>query len=284
MKKLLILAALVMGVSTLSGCGKRVTINTGEVGKQITVGGLEKDIRYSGSFRMESCFFSACPKLVRLTTAKSAEEVTIGKVFLPKSNVDLTDVTFGMQFRIRQDRDSIDASFDEIKANVVSDQELVITSDMIYKTFIQRKAPEAVIAALRDYTVDEALTSPDTIARYVLGQVNIALADTPVELTEFGFPNGVGTPPDEVLTAKRQLYAVGEQKARDIEALKASLEVEKQRQIVQQARVANDVKNAKSAGVGFVDYVTLKNMERFADAAEAGTPVALGQFMPSTSK
>ncbi|PPR19413.1 MAG: hypothetical protein CFH43_00197 [Proteobacteria bacterium] len=279
MKKLLCIA-IVMSVALLTGCGERVTINTGEVGKELGTNGLEEEIRKPGSFRMDTCIFSACPKLVRLTTAKSAEEVTVAKVFLPKSNVDLTDVTFGMQFRIKDTPESQNQAFEEIKAQVVTDRELIITSDMIFNTFVKRKAPEAVIAALREYSIEDALTSPDTIAIFVLEQVNVALKDTPVELTEFGFPNGVGTPPEEVLTAKRKLYAIDEEKAREIRALQAALEVEKQRQVVQQARVTNDVVNAKTAGVSFVEYVTLKNMERFADAAEAGTPVALGQFSP----
>jgi len=279
MKKLLFIP-IVLSVALLTGCGERVTINTGEVGKELGTNGLEEEIRKPGSFRMDTCIFSACPKLVRLTTAKSAEEVTVAKVFLPKSNVDLTDVTFGMQFRIKDTPESQNQAFEEIKAQVVTDRELIITSDMIFNTFVKRKAPEAVIAALREYSIEDALTSPDTIAIFVLEQVNVALKDTPVELTEFGFPNGVGTPPEEVLTAKRKLYAIDEEKAREIRALQAALEVEKQRQVVQQARVTNDVVNAKTAGVSFVEYVTLKNMERFADAAEAGTPVALGQFSP----
>ena len=101
-------------------------------------------------------------------------------------------------------------------------------------------------------------------------QINQMLAKTPVEVTELGFPNGIGEPPPEVLEAKRKLYAVEEQKARDIKALAAALTVEDHRQAVQTKRTINDLENAKTAGIDFATYVFLKNMERF---AEEGVPL-----------
>lgn len=49
-----------------------------------------------------------------------------------------------------------------------------------------------------------------------------------------------------------------------------------QRQAVQRVRVGNDVQGAAQAGVPYADYVQLKALDGFADAALAGTPVALG--------
>jgi hypothetical protein len=84
-------------------------------------------------------------------------------------------------------------------------------------------------------------------------------------VTEVGFPNGIGEPPAEVIDAKRKLYAVEEQKARDLKALAADLVVEEQRQKIQKLRTENDKANAAVAGVDFTTYVYLKNMERFAE-------------------
>ncbi len=275
------LFVLMSAVLLLSGCGERVTINPGEVGKQNTTDGLEDKLRGPGSFRMESCVISACPKLIRLQTAVAAEEIEIDKVFLPKSNVTLDDVKFGIQFRIKEDKVSRNAAFHNIRAQELSTQESKITSEMIFGTYVERKAPEAVIVALREYTVEQALTNVDTIAEYVQKAVNKSLADTPVEITEFGFPNGIGKPPAIVLTAKEQLYAIDEEKAREIKALEAALEVEDQRQAVQRKRAKNDAEIADQLGIPIAEYMHLKTQERFADAAESGTPVALGgQFIP----
>lgn len=263
------------------GCGDRVTVNTGEVGKQINTSGLEEEIWEPGAYRLDACFASACPKLIRLQTARAASEITVASVFLPKSNVDLSDVKFGIQFHIKSDKGSINKAFEEIRSAPAaeSDQqsarERLISSEMIFETYVQRKAPEAVISALREFTVEQVLSEVDKIAKAAKDTVNVALKDTPVEVTEFGFPNGIGTPPKEVLEAKRKLYAIDEEKAREIKALEAALEIEKQRQVVQTKRVENDVKNAKTAGVPYQIYVGLKNQERFADAAETGTPIGL---------
>ena len=140
------------------GCGERVTIQPGEVGKELGTGGLEEEIRKPGAFRMDSCIIAACPKLVRLQTQKATKEFTIDKLFLPKSNVDMTKVSVGIQFQIRQDDASIETAYSEVRpvqANTVegseasSDLILLITSDMLYQTYVQRKAPDAIITALR---------------------------------------------------------------------------------------------------------------------------------------
>jgi len=150
-----------------------------------------------------------------------------------------------------------------------------ISSEEIFSTYIARKAPEAVIAALREYTVEQALSEPDTIAEYAKNRINEALADTPVEVTEFGFPNGVGIPPAVVLEAKDRLYAIDEEKAREIRALEAALEVEAQRQAVARLRASNDIEIAADLGISVAQYQCLRTMDAFADAANLGTTIAL---------
>lgn len=146
---------------------------------------------------------------------------------------------------------------------------------MIFATYIQRKAPESVIMALREYTVEQALSQPDAIAKFAKDKINEALADSPVEVTEFGFPNGTGTPPKVVLAAKDALYAVEEEKAREIKALEAALEIEDQRQAVARKRATNDAEIAKELGIPVGQYQCLRAMDAFADAANLGTTIAL---------
>lgn len=280
MRKLFLLFLAVL----LAGCGDRVTINSGEVGKQITSGGLEDIIRDPGSFRMESCMFSACPRLVRLQTAVSAKDITVDKVFLPKSNVTLDNVTFGIQFKVKPDKDSINNAFSTIKSVPVNNNETdrIINSDMVFSTYIQRKAPEIVIAALREYTVEDALSKVEVISEFVKDKLNSQLSDTPIEITEFGFPNGVGTPPAIVLKAKEELYAIDEEKARSLKSYEAQLEIEKGKQRVAQTRAQNANEISAKLGIPVDQYMKLQVLERFADAAENGTPVAIGNAMIDT--
>lgn len=63
-----LLALLAVAALLAGGCGDRVTIQPGEVGRQLTINGLEDENRPPGAFRMDSCMITACPKLVRLRT------------------------------------------------------------------------------------------------------------------------------------------------------------------------------------------------------------------------
>lgn len=269
----------------LVGCvGEQVTVQPGEVGRQLTDDGLEDELYDPGVFRLDHCWDSveACPKLVRLQTQKATKEFTIDKLFLPKSNVDMTKVHIGIQFQVRMDDESINKAFSEVRPNYGdSDVELLISADELYKTFLQRKAPDAIITALREYTVEQVLSEVPEISEHCKKKVNEMLADTPVEVTELGFPNGIGEPPPEVLDAKRRLYAVEEQKARDIKALKAALIVEEHMQRVQGVRAKNDKENAATAGTDYATYTFLKTMERF---AEEGVPLGLMPQVPAEVK
>jgi len=277
MKKILIPILFV-----LAACGERTSIQTGEVGKQLTSSGLEDKIRLPGSFRMEACYTNACPKLVRLQVNKSTADLQIDSLFLPESNVDIKNVKVGIQFQVKSDEQSINKIFSEVRPIPSegqvgeSDRVLLITADMVYSTYLQRKAPDAIITALREHTVEEVLTNVPEIANHTREMINKMLEGTPVEVTELGFPNGIGEVPEQVINAKRKLFAIEEEKARRIKSLQADLVIEEQRQAVQRKRVENDVANAASSGVGYATYVQLKTMERFADAAEQGTPVAVG--------
>lgn len=291
---LLVLVALALA---LVACGDRTSIQPGEVGKVLGNNGLESEIKQPGVFRLNVCGTNACPKLVRLQMTKHAETLKINSLFLPKSEVDLKNVEIGIQFRVKPDEENINRVFEEVRpksAAMAADKTegegsesvetqdgeskrvLVITSSMVFNTYIKRKAPDAILSELRDHTVEEILSKVPEIAEEAKKRVNVMFKDTPIEITELGFPNGIGEAPEEVLIAKRKLYAIEAEKARRIKSLEAELEIEKQRMAVQQVRAKNDKEIAQFLGISSSNYMTLKTLERFADAAEDGTPVALG--------
>lgn len=252
----------------LTACGDRVTVETGEVGRVLGTRGLEEKVYAPGSFRLDYCGVTACPKLVRLQVNKATTVLTIDSLFLPKSNVDISNVQVGIQFQVKDDEESIQRIYEEVRPQAGEGRTRVITADMVYETFLARKAPDAIVTALREHTVDEVLTSVPEISSKTKDAINKMLEDTPIEVTELGFPNGIGEPPQEVLVAKRRLFAIEEDKARQIKTLEAQLVIEEQRQAVQRVRVKNDILNANAAGLPYAEYVALKNHERFADSAE----------------
>lgn len=252
-----------------AACGERVTVETGEVGKVLGTSGLEKKTYQPSSFRLDICGFGACPKLVRLQVNKSTTVLSIDTLYLPKSNVDIRNVQVGIVFQVKDDEESVAKIYDEVKPESAAPYVMLISADKVYETYLARKAPDAIVTELRKHSVEEVLTNVPEIADATKIAIAEMLGDAPIEVTELGFPNGIGEVPKEVIQAKRRLFAVDEEKARSVRALAAELEVEAQRQRVQKVRAENDVINAQIAGVPYDVYVRLKNEERFADAADA---------------
>jgi hypothetical protein len=218
---------------------------------------------------METCIVSACPKLVRLQVSKSTTVLTIDSLYLPESNVDIRNVQVGIVYEVKSDEESIAQIYEEVRPESVDSQVMLISAEKVYETYLARKAPDAIVTELRKHTVEEVLSNVPEIAQATKAAIEEMLGDAPIQVTELGFPNGIGEVPREVIRAKRRLYAVDEEKARTVRALAAELEVEEQRQAVQKVRAQNDVVNAKIAGVSYDVYENLKIQERFADAADA---------------
>lgn len=261
----------------LTACGQTISIPSGTVGRQLSTDGLETKIYQPGAMRLDACPFTSCPQMVILQTGLSAEEISVGTVFLPQSNVDLSDVKLAVQFRVRPNEQSINRIYHDVTSEKDKDDERTrhISADMLYRIYLQRLVPNIIIAVLRDYSVEQVLSNVDKIAVATHKKIGEEMKDQPIEVTEVGFPNGIGKPPEQVLDAKRNLYVVNENITRQIRELEGQLRVEQQRQIVQQLRVKNDVTNAETANLPVGQYMELKIMERFADER-----VPLG-FVPS---
>lgn len=212
----------------------------------------------------------------------STQQVDIEHLFLPKSSINVSKVQIALQFRVKQDNASIDKVFAEVRPEHgtgqtgETDRVLVITDDQIFATYLQRIAPNAIVAVLREHTVDEILSN--------VPEINEMLARTPIEVTEVGFPNGIGQIPELVIEKMHQRYAVDADRDRRIKQLEADLAVETQRQAVQHIRTINNQTNAATAGLQYSEFVQLQALDGFADAALAGTPIALGTGAVSISK
>lgn len=269
------IAFIIMVTILGTGCGDRVRVGTGEVGKIVGTSGLEDEIRRTSSFRLDACFTGACPYLVRMQTTKSTQKVNVEQVFLTKSRVDLKSVESGIQFKVKQDNESINQIFSEVRP-----ENGVITQESIWRIYLERKAPAAVIAVLRNYTIEDILSKIPEIEDACKVKLAEEIKDLPVEITDLGFPNGIGDIPEKVIESYRNLYAVEADKQRQIKQLEADLEVERQSMTVQRVRAKNDRTIAGELGVPVGEYMKLKISEKYADAvidaADNNQPFALG--------
>lgn len=257
-------------VAGLAACsGEQVTIQSGEVGKQLTGQGLEKEVRQPSSMRLDYCSASAaCARIVRLQVARTNADVKIDSLLLPKSNVPITNIAVGVQFRVRQNKAAIDRVFTEVTPQPVQGKsvELLISSVDVWNTFGKRKVQGAIADAFNDLTIDQAIALGGELNTFIKARVDAALADTPIEATELDVSNT--DPTEEVLKAKSALFAIEDNKSRRIKELQVNQALEAQRQAFQVLRATNDAAIAKTIGISPAQYMCLKTMERLADAAD----------------
>jgi hypothetical protein len=264
------LIGILTAAALLAGCGEVVTIQPGEVGKQLTSRGLDSEIRAPGTVRLDSCGGAGaiCPKVVRMATGRTGTDVAIDSIFLPKSNVDVTNVKVGLQYRVRPDDASINKVFAEVRPqpDERNDRQMFISSVMIWDTFGRRVVPAVVVDAMKDLVVEQAMNTGSELSGTVLSAVQRALKDSPIEVTQLEVVNT--DVPQAVLEAKRALFAIDDEKVRQIKQLETGMAIEERRQAFQVARARNDLMVAKSMGMSVGQYWCLKTAERLADAAD----------------
>src|SRR5690606_1186029 len=123
--------------------------------------------------------------------------VKIEQVFLTKSKVDLTNVDAGVQFQVRHDDKSINRVFKEVRPN----EHNVITMENIWNTYMQRKAPAAIVTVLRDNTIEDVLTKIPEIETGTFKHLQEEANDLPIEITDIGFGGGIGDIPEKVISS-----------------------------------------------------------------------------------
>lgn len=238
MKKLLVLFGLV-SVLALTGCGERVMINNSEVGKQLTVSGLEDKVRSPGALRLESCVFSSCPKLVRLSVAEESAEIG-GAYYNSQSDLEL-DMTVAMQYTIKRDNNSLNEVFSRIKpVQASSSRDLYIQSEQVYNVFVQPVLRDTVRASLNNYSIEEIMDNLPQVREYVESEVRKRLSETPIDVVNLTFSK-VGWP-KVILQAKEEFAKIEIDKATQFRAIAADLEIMEKQMDLEIARAKMTLK------------------------------------------
>jgi hypothetical protein len=227
MKKVAILMA-VMVMLFLTGCGEKVVIENGEVGKQLTTSGLEKEIRTAGAFRMDSCFGTACPKLVRLSIAETTEVIP-GKFFIKKSDLAM-ELELSLQYSVKKDEVSINEVFRRVKAekDPNNPDQLFISEKKVYNTFIKPVLRDTVRVALNNYTIEQIIDNLTEVRVFVENQVKAKLSKTPIKVISLSFSK-IGYP-KSIMKAKEDFAKIELEKATKMKAIAAELEIAKKEQ------------------------------------------------------
>jgi len=257
-----------------TGCGEKVLIENSEVAKQLTTSGLEKGISKSGAIRLDSCFTSACPKLVRLSIAENSTLVP-GKFFIKKSDLEM-ELEIALQYGVKKDDKSINEIFDRVKGipDINNLRQLVIPESKVYNTFVKPVLRDTVRIALNNYSIDEIIANLAVVRSYVESEVRKTLKKSPIKIVNLTFSKV--SYPESVMKAKEDFAKINLEKATKMKAIAADIEIAKEQKKLDiiRAEIALEVDKVISTKMtpSLEKYMVLEAINK---SAENGTPWAL---------
>ncbi|WCO82089.1 band 7 protein [Pseudomonas phage vB_PpS_SYP] len=151
-------AALAMAATLMVGCGEKVEVPPGFVGKIMTKDGYQEGMIPTSKLRLPICM-NYCDRMVVLdATDKSFIEPM--KIFIPS---DKLEVTLDVRATLSVDPMKAESLFNKLPQQAISDQYSVINADSIYKTYGQQVLQAEVRAYLTQYTISEIASNNEKI-------------------------------------------------------------------------------------------------------------------------
>ena len=142
----------------MSGCGERVEVPPGFVGKVMTKDGYQEGMIPTSKLRLPACL-NYCDRLVVLdTTDKSYVEPM--KIFIPS---DKLVVDVDLRATLSVDPQKAEALFNKLPQAPVNDFYSVINGQAVFSTYGQQVLQAEVRAYLTQYTISEISSSGEKI-------------------------------------------------------------------------------------------------------------------------
>lgn len=142
-------SALALAAALMVGCGQKVEVPPGHVGKVMTKDGYQEGLVSSSKIRLPYCF-SYCDKMVILdATDKSYTESM--EIFIPG---DKLNINVDVRATLAVDPQKAESLFNKLpQVPGASSQESLITSDSIYQTYGRQVLLAEVRAYLTQYDI-----------------------------------------------------------------------------------------------------------------------------------
>jgi len=276
MKKILLYA--IVGLSSillLSGCGQKVRVEQNEVAKILGSNGLEDEILKNSTFRLDSCFISACPKLVTLDVTKNTKVIP-GNYYMPKSDMEM-ELELSIQYSVKKDKKSIDTVFEEARSinNPNFDYLASIPAEKLYEIYIKPIIKDSTRQALNSFKIEQVMDNLEETRLFVFKTINKKLKDSPVKIDTLSFSK-IGFP-ELILQKKKEFAAIDTQKATDMKAMAAELEIMAKKLELEKkkAKMQLEVDNIISKQLD-KKMVIWGIIQAIQTSAENGTPWSLG--------
>lgn len=160
-KKFARVAAIAAAAIALSACGDRVEVVPGTVAKIIGSSGYKEGIIQPSRFRMETCYFTACDRLVTLGVSDFAITEPMA-MMMPK---DKLEMKFDLRMTISTDEKSQEFLFDKVKPEPAegSNSTLVIDRQAGYETYVQPIVLAETREFLSKYAISDVMSSIEEI-------------------------------------------------------------------------------------------------------------------------
>jgi len=276
MKKTIInILLLSLVVLFTTGCGERVRVEQNEVAKVLSTNGLEDTVRTNSTFRLESCIFSACPKLVKLDITKNTKTMN-SQYFMPKSDMEL-GLELTIQYSPKVDKKSINSIYKDIRAEDVPNSSFlaIIDSEKLYEIYIQPILKDTTRQALNDYKIEQIMDNLEDSRKFVFNMIKEKLKETPIHLDSLSFSKI--SYPSLILQKKKEFAAIDTQKATDMKSMAAELEIMAKKLELEKKKAKMQLEVDKIISKRLDENMVIWGIVQAAQtSAENGTPWSLG--------
>lgn len=281
-RKFAFIASVLLAMTLLVGCGKKVEVPPAHVGKIMTKDGYQEGTRAASKFRLPMCI-NWCDKLVLLNTSDQAKEEPLS-IFIPE---DKLNVDVGLRVTLSLDPTKTEGLFKTLPPTSESDRVASISWEQIYKTYAQQIILTETRQYMSTFSIAEIASSMEKMNTDLRGILQKQLeARTPFKVRYVGITN-IRYP--EIITkaqenaAERREQIQGEQAQMQISEVKLQRELKEaqlQRQIeVEKAETESNAQRVIAATIDprVLELRRLQNEEKWIEAWRKG-----GSQVPDT--
>lgn len=229
------LIILLLAISTLVACGKRVEVPPAHVGKVLTRNGYAPATIPPSKFRLPACM-AYCDKLIVMEVSDNALGESL-QIFMPRDKLNLK-VDIRGTFSIPSDETIIDAIYNRVPA-----EDGVISAAKIYTTYGRQAIRGVMRSEITKYSISDVLAQREAIGQNIHAAVakKLKTTSTPINISRLELADI--QPPTVIVEAqesakKREIDIQREEANAQIELVRAerALEVAKKNRLVEREK------------------------------------------------
>ena len=187
LSKIKMFLVVALAAFVLIGCGQRVEVPVGHVGKILTQNGYKEGIVSPSLIRLERCV-TYCDRMVVLDVSDRSYNEGY-EIFIPKDKLKM-NIGVGMTLRINPEKS--EAIFGNVVSQEQSSYLSKIEQQIVYKTYAQNVVEKEVRELLTNYSIEEIASNLEVINEALRERLSKQLqTKTPFVVSNITFRNPV---------------------------------------------------------------------------------------------